>query len=557
MIEPQFSTDNEYFADNFNLLQDSVFAFDFSEQVLWVSDILATESKQRPIKIPKDSFSYHKISFCRNMPIFAYIDESETSAFVIDAQQGEMIREFKLQDSRIECVSINDSGDRILIGGKNGTLSRWEIFSGKLLNIPNKHKDFVLCAKESGDKRFVASVSYDKAVMLFDKRKDKTGMLVCYATATIRCMEFFDDNRFLALGDTDGFIYIINTDTRFLAHKFQATFAPISALAHYKNTYLFCLGGNGILGVVDYHTQEKILESFAPQNRYKSFIIRDEMIALATFERKILAYSFKAFLDYGQNMLDNDDILGVYNFIGENRFLQGEEFYLALETKYQADTLEAIALACSLRQDSALEILHKYVNIPAKRREVTNLMSEIHGIDEFLKLMESQLEIRAIPLASKNPLLRELKSYADFEVRFSRVLILAKELVKKNKKPDANTVMMQYKKIPSKIRAIQEVLSYPDKVDNAIEAIKNRDYKTFFRLKKDYHFVNFLQDAEILMRDGEGFYYQLLEAFYALDLQKCVEIIEILRNFSEYKDFVIDIEFKISEITSLIEKLQS
>lgn len=553
MIEAHFSINNEFNADIVNFLGNSIFAFDFKEKTFWISDILESASKKLLINLPKDSFSMYKISLCKNLPLLAHIDESETNVVVIDTQLAKIIGTFKIQDSKIECISINDKGDTLIIGGKNGVVSRWDIYSGKLLDIPNRHKDFVLSAKESSNKRFVVSISYDRSVILFDKYKDKNGVFVCNTNNTIKCVEFFDECRFLALGDISGFVYIINTNTKFVIHRFQVAFSSIVAIAHYKDAYLFCLNENGGISVVNYNTQEKILESFLPQNRYKAMIIHGDLIILSTQDKKIIAYSFKALLEYGESLLANDDIIGVYNFISEYKFLQSEDFYIEVEMKFEADVLESIALACSNNQNMALQILHKYTEIPAKKKEITNLITDIRGINEFLKLMEAHLEIRAIPLVAKNPILKELKSYLEFENRFSRVLMLAKELVKKGKKSDANTVMMQYKKIPTKIRSIQEVISYPEKVDDALLAIKTRDYKTFFRLKKDYQFVNSLQDVKDILQDGGKYYFKLLEAFYELDLESCRQYISILKNFQEYKDFVIEIEFKINEIANLVD----
>lgn len=555
MIEPKFSITNEYNADSMNMFQNAIFAFDFKEEIYWISNILDTNSKNIAINIAKDSFSSYKISICKYLPLFAYIDTSEVNAIVIDTQQTKVIRSFKIQDSKIESISISDDGENILIGGKNGVLSRWNTYSGKLLDIPNRHKDLILFSKESPDKRFVVSVGYDRSVILFDKHKDKTGVLICVANTTIKCARFFDDCKFLALGDISGFIYIISTDTKFILHKFQATFAQIIDMYYYKDSYIFYLNDNGVVGIVNFIKEERILDSFMPTKKYQSFLINDDLIILAGIDKTICAYSFSSFIEYGNTLLQDENVAEAYKFVAENRFLQTEDFYLELETKFEADILEAKALACSKNQHIALQILRKYLDIPNKFNEISNLIANIKDIDEFQQLMNNNMEIRAVPMASKNPILRELKSYIDFRSRFGRILILAKELVKKGKKTDANTVMMKYKKIPSKIRTIQEVISYPQKVDEAIYAIKNKDYKTFFKLKKDFQFVGFLQGSQKMVEDGEMFYYRLLHSFYAMDLEKCRYYIDILKNFKEYQEQTIELEFKINEVTNLLNKI--
>lgn len=554
MIDPVFNIKNEFNADTINFYNNSIFAFDFKEEIFWISDTLDNNSaKKIAINIVKDSFNTYKISICKTLPIFAYVNIDQTNAIVVDTQRSKVINSFKIQDSKIESISLSEKGDTILIGGKNGVLSRWGIYSGKLIDMPNKHKDSILFAKESFDKRFVLSIGYDRSVLLFDKFKDKSFMINCDANATIRSAVFFDHCKFLALGDMSGYIYIIDTDTKLMLNKFQATAARIIEICYYKNSYIFYLNENGVIGIADFLNGERVLDSFMSSKRYRAFTIEDNCIILSTQDKMICSYDFNSFIDYGVSLVNNNDIIGAYKFVQDNQFLKYEDFYLRLEAKFQADLLEARALACSNKYQLAMEVLNKYSQIPSKNKDILNLTSNINAITEFEELMSNNLAVRAIPKAEKNPILCELKSYIDFENRFKKVLIIAKELTKKGKKSDADTIMMQYKKIPSKIRIIQEVISNPHKVDEAIEAIRHKDYKTYFKLKKDFKFVDSLQDSKVIENDGEAYYYELLDSFYSMDLENCKKCIEVLKNFKQYKEFVMEMEFKVYEIANILE----
>ncbi len=554
MISAIFSIKNELNADILNFYNNSIFAFDFKEEVFWISDTLDNNSSKKiAINIVKDSFNIYKISICKMLPIFAYVNIEQTNAIVVDAQRAKVINSFKIQDSKIESISISQKGDTILIGGKNGVLSRWDVYSGKLIDMPNKHKDSILFAKESSNKRFVVSIGYDRSILFFDKFKDKSFIINCDVSATIRSAVFFDHCKFLALGDMSGYIYIIDTDTKLVLNKFQATSARIIDICYYKNSYIFYLNSNGVIGIVDFLNGERVLDSFMPNKRYKSFAIEDNFIILSTQDKMIYSYDFNSFIDYGVSLVNNNDIIGAYKFIEDNQFLKYEDFYLRLEAKFQADLLEARALACGNKYQLAMEVLNKYSQIPSKNKDILNLTSNINAITEFEELMSNNLAVRAIPKAEKNPILRELKSYIDFENRFRKVLIIAKELTKKGKKSDADAILMQYKKISSKIRIIQEVLSNPYKVDEAIKAIRYKDYAIYFKLKKEFKFVDSLEESKDIENDGEVYYYELLNSFYSMDIEKCRKCIEILKYFKQYKEFVMEMEFKLYEIVNILE----
>ncbi|RDU63128.1 WD40 repeat domain-containing protein [Helicobacter sp. MIT 14-3879] len=556
MIHPIFEIESEFSADILKFSMNSIFAFNTKKEVYWISNTISNNTvKKIAISTIKSSYN-NKVSICKTLPLFAYIDINESNVFIMNTQQNKIIQVLKIADSKIESISISDDGENILIGGKNGVLGNWNIYNGQLLNIPIRHKDFVLLSKESPNKRFIVSVGYDKSVMIFDKYKDKLGSLVCNTTSAIKCVNFFKESSILVLGDIKGFVYIIDTNTKNLLHRFQVNYMQIIDIFYYKDSYLFILNENKTISVVDFSIQTKILNSFLKDRTYNSFLIDENQIILSS-DNKIIAYNFDDFINVCKDFVDRGEISSAYEFINQNTFLKSEDFYIQLEAKFQSDILEAKALACSNNKNMAINILNNYLNIPNKTHLISNIINEIKSISEFEQLMANSLEVRAIPMVQKKPLLKELKSYIDFETRFSKIILLAKELVKNNKKDDANTIIMQYKKIPSKVRIIQEIFLYPYKVDEAIQAINNKDYKTYFKLKNEYKFVTYLNGASNLEKDGEVIYFKALEAFYSLSIKECKKYTSLLKNFKDYRDFALDLEIKIDEVLIIMEKINS
>ena len=555
MIEPYFRIENEISADIFCFSSNSIFAFDFKEEVYWIGNTIGSVSKKVPLTLPNDAFKQNKIALCANLPLFASIDKDELSAQIYDAQADKSIRIIRLTDeTRIECVSISDDGKHILVGGKNGSLSLWDIANGKLLNIIARHRDFVLMATQSPNKQFIASIGYDKSVVFYDKNKDKIGRHLFTATSAIKCVRFFRDSSMLVIGDIDGFIYVIDTHTQITLHKFQASHSAIVDICHYKDSYIFALSANGALCLCDFSTESKLMDNLSEMS-YKAFVISENSIILSS-DKSILGYNFDDFIAYGNSLLDSDNILEAYKFANIYKFLKNESFYIALEARFEADMIEAKALACGGNRSLAIKILERYSGISSKNEILATLSRQFREIDEFNRLMESGVEIRAIPMAQNNPLIENLKSYKDFEDKFLKILLLAKELAKKGKKDDANILVMPYKKIPSKVAVIQEILLYPHKVDEAISAIARNDYRAYFRLKKDYRFVRILSGAKELEEMAENVYFNALNTFYTLNLKECKNAIAILKNFRAYMDFALDLEIKMDEFINILNKLR-
>ena len=555
MVEPYFVVENELSADILCFSSNSIFAFDFKEEIYWIGNTISSDAKKVPLTLPNDSFKQNKIALCANLPLLAFVDRDELSAQIIDAQSDKSIRTITLADeSRIECVSISDDGRNILVGGKNGSLSSWDIYSGKLLNIIARHRDFVLMAKMSSNKQFIVSIGYDRSVIFYDKNKDKSGKHLLTATSAIKCARFFKDSSMLLLGDIEGFIYVIDTHTQITLHKFQASHTAIVDICHYKDSYIFALSANGAICLCDFSTESKLMENLSDMS-YKAVTIENNSIILST-QKSTLGYRFDDFIAYGRNLLDDDNILEAYKFANIYKFLRNESFYVALEARFEADMIEAKSLACGGKRSNALKILERYSGIPSKGEIIANLSRQFREIDEFNRLMESGVEIRAIPMAQNNPLIAELEAYKNFEDKFLKILLLAKELAKKGKKDDANALVMPYKKIPNKVAVIQEILLYPHKVDEALDAIAKKDYRAYFRLKKDYRFVISLEGAKELEKIGESVYFRALEAFYTMNIKECKNQITILKNFRKYMDSALDLEVKIDECLNILSKMR-
>ena len=63
MIDPVFNIKNEFNADTINFYNNSIFAFDFKEEIFWISDTLDNNSaKKIAINIVKDSFNTYKMT---------------------------------------------------------------------------------------------------------------------------------------------------------------------------------------------------------------------------------------------------------------------------------------------------------------------------------------------------------------------------------------------------------------------------------------------------------------------------------------------------------------
>ena len=551
-MEPVFTLTNSFSADLLDFFEECVFAIDFKEELHWISS-LDSISANTPFKIVRDSYLNCKVAISRN--IFAYINEDENSIIVVNGRDSKIINTIKFSESKIECICFSKAGNSLIVGGKDGVLSKWGVNGNRILPTISRHKDAVFFIKESIEGNFIVSVGYDRSIILFNSKKDKLGSLIGIANNLIKCGVFFKNERLLALGDVLGYLYIIDTNLKTIINKFQVSFTQLINISYYKHAYIFCLNDNGVISIVDFAKQEKVMDNFLNDDIYLQFCMHDNLLLLSTSSFKVIAYNLDNFLIHFENLVDNKNISQAYNFVQNYRFLEMEQPYFKLSAKFEADLLECVALVCSGDESGALEILELYKDVSPKSTLISKIINDISRVNEFIRLMDAKMIDRAMTLAQKYSILSKLKQYSDFEDRFSKIIVVIKELIKKGRRDDANVIIEPFKRIPAKFRIIQQVMLFPNKIDEALNSIKNHDYASLLKLRKEFQFINYLQEVKNLDRSLEGFYFKALDSLYALDISNCRKYIAILKNFREYNQKIASLESYIENIEPLISNI--
>ena len=484
-MEPVFTLTNSFSADLLDFFEGCVFAIDFKEELHWISN-LDSISANTSFKIVRDSYLNCKVAISRN--IFAYINEDENSIIVVNGRDSKIINTIKFNESKIECICFSKVGNSLIVGGKDGVLSKWGVNGNRILPTISRHKDAIFFIKESIEGNFIVSVGYDRSIILFNSKKDKLGSLIGIANNLIKCGVFFNNERLLALGDVLGYLYIIDTNLKTIINKFQVSFTQLINISYYKHSYIFCLNDNGVISIIDFAKQEKIMDNFLNDDIYLQFYIHenlhDNLLLLSTSSFKVIAYNLDNFLIHFENLVNNKNISQAYNFVQNYRFLEMEPPYFKLSAKFEADLLECVALVCSGDESGALEILELYKDVSTKSTLISKIINDISRVNEFIRLMDAKMIDRAMTLAQKYSILSKLKQYSDFEDRFSKIIIVIKELIKKGRRNDANVIIEPFKRIPAKFRIIQQVILFPNKIDEALNSIKNHDYASLLKLRK-------------------------------------------------------------------------
>jgi len=142
--------------------------------------------------------------------LFATVDSITTySAYLINANTGETIREFAGHTQELNWVDISNDGSMAVTSSFDFTARIWDVATGAALHILTGHTGVVASASFSPDDTMVLTTSSDGTVRLWDTQ---TGiqLQVFEQGAPIPYGQISPDGTLLATADTDGFGHIWN-----------------------------------------------------------------------------------------------------------------------------------------------------------------------------------------------------------------------------------------------------------------------------------------------------------------------------------------------------------
>jgi hypothetical protein len=503
-------------------------------------------------KIHHASYKTNVVYFSPNGKYFASITPDCKESRLYNVNTKKATARVNRHQGEVSCVGIDSKNRYMFSSGEDGKTFAVDIRSSKLAFTLPSHADTVNDIAFSENGNWVATVSYDRKISIFNlsmmtqKHRlkhhsapvmkarflkqhrlltvDKNAKAVVCNIHTGKVLKRLDgahddvtqivtstDDKFLFVGTALGYILVYDLDSyKLLAKKYIKLSASITALEfNHKTNHLIIGTEEGDLLFYDiYEGEDKINELF----KHKKF----EEIQKEESTNPILAYT-KVF-ELVSNLWEN--------------------------------TLEK-AKICLQNGDrkTAEALLSNFKHVPSRNSMIQKVLAEYMDYEKFVVNAKQGKLTLAYSLANQHPMYKESKLYKSLEARWRKVFASAQKYALQPKGVDkAKEILAPYRGISEKTKLIQDLFTKGQIYKRFRVSIGQKDFKMALELAKQHPFLKEFPEYTTIMNYADTLYTKARKLILDGDTHPAIKLLRVLGDFDDFKaevhEMIRDIESK-------------
>jgi len=487
--------------------------------------------------------------FSKNGEYFTSLSSDCRESLLYSAKTKKIITKVDRHHGEASCVGIDPLNRYMFSCGDDGKSFAMDVKSGKLVFTLPVHVDTVNDIAFSENGNWVATVSYDRKVSLFNlvtmtpkaklkahtapvmnvrffhKNKivtiDKNSTAIVWSVTSGKIIERLQgihddvikmtvsaDEQFLFLGTALGYVLVYDLETyALLSQKYIKITSPITAMEFDpENNYLILGTQDGFLILYDIYEGEETLKELLVQKKF-------EEIQASTENNPLLAYT---------------------------------QIYTLVVNLWET-TLEKAKIALQNGdKERAILLFKNFKNIPSKNRIMQQVIRDYVDFDKFkLYIQQGKLPL-AYSLANKYPVYKDSKLYKALEERWRKAFAQAQKYALQPKGEDrAKEILTPYRGISEKTKLIQELLTQGEVYKRFRVAMSQKEFKICFELIKQHPFLCEFPEYQTLINFGDTLYIKAQASIKDGDTHAALKV---LRTLVDFPDFVQEVKIMMKEI---------
>lgn len=186
--------------------------------------------------------------------------------FLWDVGTGVMLANFRIYTGVVSRVVFSKDGSKLFSGAWDGSLRMWDVSSQKLLQTMDDHAGPVADFALSPDNRTIAAISVDeRTVRIWDVASNEIAQSLSGLTGAIYDAVFSPDGNWLACGDADHAVHLVNAHQKSWQNTLRFHRRPVRAVAYHPNGRWLASGSeDGVIALWDVY-EGRLLTCFAHQ----------------------------------------------------------------------------------------------------------------------------------------------------------------------------------------------------------------------------------------------------------------------------------------------------
>ena len=520
------------------------YTLDFDELKLLNNQTITSNFK------PIHKFS-HATAISKNLLLNLPINSDSRSFLLSLSPKLSQIATIKSHKKAQESSCFTSSGDLLITGGMDGKIFLHDTEHNQLLSALPNQPDYISALKLNDDDSILVSCCYDKFATIYDM--DKYKKIHKFKLPDVgEDLIFFDENRYIYFicRNGAGVLYetkhhkIITTQNHFSQWPTKIVKAP--------NTNYGLIGTRANnLYVIDLLENKQILNVKLDNIGINSINFHENRLIIGFSNGVIEKIDYNNGLENLKIALDNKDYDRAKIYLNENIFLSLDP----LSNRFDEAWPEVLKGCTLLLQDEKLEeAINKaapFLDKESRANEFDFYTKQQDKVFNLQKLIDEEEYIKAYAYTDQYPYLKKIYLYQQLEEHWNSVFNRVRKLMEDDplhNKERAEEIIKPYFKVNSKRDLVVNIISNFDKFVSADKFVKNREFGRYFKLCKEY---KFLENSDMYHRVEEfaaRLYSKLITLEQTREYKEASEVIKILVQFEEYKerieDVILDIQYK-------------
>ncbi len=470
------------------------------------------------------------ISFSPDGKYLAYSEKEQSVVRVINIHEHKHHHSFPTLQNSIETLCFDPGSHYLIAGSVTGRVYLWNLFStgqvSRLSSFPeytphlfSKPKtNYVSSACFSPSGNLTATSGYGGSIVVTNIHTEVFPKRITPNHVRINSLVFIDEN-FLAAGNIEGSIDIIDLKTSQIRKHYQTGLNDINALCvSGSGNYLLASGHTRQVTLIDLKTQ-KILshEYLRLHSKITRLAITPEDVLLVGCEDGSLNIFHLYPEELLQLRLNTSSYAQSYELLQRFPLLQESPLAQKLEESWTETLDDAVDMVQDKEMDQALKLLKRFAHVPSKQKSIKEFQGLITHFERFRTAVDHKNFALAYSMSEHVGLLKKTQPYKEMEELWDHVFLQAQVYIIKDMAHRLFKVLEPFSRVSAKLCFIQVLLHKPEKFLEFTHLINAHSYTKIFEITKHYPCLKEIQSYQKIIDATDNLYEKFQQHIFSRD----------------------------------------
>jgi katanin p80 WD40 repeat-containing subunit B1 len=290
---------------------------------------------------------------------------ADNCVHIMPFASGNRLAKLEGHTTKVTCAAFDREQQRVVAGSDGGSLRVWDMNTEQgIRSFGTGHRTTVTSVDYHSFGEFVASVSLDTHLRIWDVRKKTCLQSYKGCSAELRVVQFCPSGRWVASGCAEGVVRLYDLNVGKAIGEFVAHSGPITSLQFHPEHYFLAAGSSdGTLSLWDLESSKKVFQTVPAVEGAVQMVHFADQSLLSAASRVLRRYDFANMSNHQAKTMQ-----APWQEVSDIVFAPASEEILAVEKSGSAISMTRFCIAANGAKNPAAVKQAVRAEIP-KRRE--------------------------------------------------------------------------------------------------------------------------------------------------------------------------------------------